>query len=121
MPRYITVPEPVTLVDPITDESFKVDVTFKEFVCKCLMADARWVSSFKYIEAAQEVLAAIKSGESLLMLDKDTWEKLKTIADAPQGGYAHYHGSVLPQLISFIKAILDASEKNLKAVESPKA
>ncbi len=123
MPKFITVPAPVTIHNPITgkpDERSKV--VFREFVVNALMGDARWMRTPSDVEAAQEIMEKLKSEEPVLVLERDTWDRLNAVASAPQNGYQGYHGSVLPQVISFIYAVTRASDKAPDVeVPAPKA
>lgn len=114
MPRYISVPEPISIVDPITGKAAEPErkVSFREFIVNAIMGDPRWVRTLGDVEAGQEIMDALTGGKSMLVLEKATWDKLKAVVDAPQQGYTGFHGSVLPQLLPFLKAIVTAPEKD---------
>ena len=120
MPRFIVVPDPIVIINPITGKEAEPrrEVTFREFVIEALMSDPRWVRTLSDVEAGQEILEVIKSGKKVFALEKATWDKLKAVVDQPQNGYTGYHGAVLPQLLPFLKAVSTAQEKDPTPPES---
>jgi len=120
MPRFIVVPDPIVIVNPITGKEAEPrrEVTFREFIIEAIMSDPRWVRTLTDVEAGQEILEALKSGKKMFSLEKATWDKFKAVVDQPTNGYTGYHGAVLPQLLPFLKAVATASEKDPQPAES---
>jgi hypothetical protein len=113
MSRYVMVPDDVTLVHPLTGEADGRPTTFSAFVTKTIMGDPRWTVDLQSIEAAHDIMVALREASpgKAMALEKDDWERLKACAEKPAPGvYAGYHGSVIGQFRGFIRAILDAKE-----------
>lgn len=114
MPRYISVPDPIVIINPITGREAEPrrEVSFREFIIESVMGDPRWVRTLSDVEAGQEIMEALKSEKKIFSLEKATWDKLKAVVDQPQNGYQGFHGAVLPQLLPFLKAVVSATEKD---------
>ena len=118
MPKYVVVPAPIQLVQPLTGEKDGDPISLRMFVTKTVMGDARWVSDFRHIESAHDIMEVIKKAPDgpVWAFDKDDYEKLKSFAERPQGqGYAIFHGSMVGQFRDFINALIKAEDKDPSA------
>lgn len=126
--RYIIVPDALTLTEP-TGEPMKdsEEISFKDFVLK-QMNNPIWMESYTKVLAGDALMEQIKAGKSVIVLDDDEWNVLKSAVENPkqvlngpfgastQSGYG-WIPSVTPQLLPFIKAIMNASDKAPEAEE----
>jgi hypothetical protein len=123
----ITVPEPVALLEPVTDEPFKEPpVTFRRFVVNALLDDERFKKDFDAIEAALAISQALKvfhKPGAALLLEDDQIKRLRDViaTPGPRGIGASWHASVLPQLIGFLRAIKDADKEDTKSANGKAA
>ena len=107
--QYITIPEPVVLKDHLTNEPKKM-ITFFEFVQGTLLVEKRFGKSVKELQAALRIAKAFRGAESptTVSLETQDWELLRDVAKEPEGGYLP---GVAVQLLPFISAIIDATDK----------
>lgn len=110
--RFIKVPPKVTLLDPITRVTLNATMELREFVCGILI-DKRFSANYKTLLSAQRIDTAISainaiSRDSVVALEQADWELLKACVEAPTEGYRPGFGL---QAISFIRAIMEASEE----------
>ena len=121
--RSITIPDPVKLIDPVNKKEIPGDevdketgkpkpapaITMKDFVGK-LLFNPMWAENYKNIKAAKAIDKAFDKVEGEVQLAEDDWKKLKELVENPkQGGYG-YHAAVMPQLLPFLDAIMEAKE-----------
>lgn len=104
--RYIRVPEPIDIKNPITGEAAN-RVPFSQFVTELLM-DPRFSATAAAIEVTHHLHKAVKSAASHMAIESAHWELLRTVVEAPTGGYVPGVGV---QMRAFIRAILDAKEE----------
>lgn len=122
--RYIKVPDPIEVHNPVTKDDVKA-APFTQFVEE-LLNDNKFCANIKHIDIAYEIqerLAAWKKNpEPYLALETAQWDLLSVVAAAPTGGYIPGLGL---QMRPFIKAILQATETvpapDLKAVGAAQA
>lgn len=106
--RWITIPEPITLQDPLTDGVAGV-ATFKEYI-RALRIDQRIVQGIGHLEAfdLSHVLMHGKEGEAVPVEDA-SWAVLAEVAKAPKTLTPVLIYS--PLAVNFVKAITEASSK----------
>lgn len=115
--KYVTIPEPITLLEPTTKEPLKDEKgetkpqKFYDFVGKMLF-NPMWAESYKNIKSAKAIDKAFEKAEpgAAVQLAEEDWKKLKDLVDNPKGGYG-YHAAVMPQLLPFLDAIIEAKEE----------
>lgn len=107
--RFIKVPPKVTLLDPITRVSLNATLELREFVCGILV-DKRFSVNYKTLLSAQRIDTVISaiSRDGVVALEQADWELLKECVESPTEGYRPGFGV---QAISFIRAIMEASEE----------
>ena len=104
--KYVTIPAPITLVDPATKTVLKdekgesVPVTFHDFVSK-LLFNPLWAENYKNIKSAKAIESAFEANAKIAPLAEEDWKKLRDIVENPKGGYG-YHAAVMPQLLPFL-------------------
>lgn len=112
--RYIIVPEPILLVEPATKEPLKDEQgetkpqTFADFIGK-LLFNPMWAENYKNIKSAKAIDKAVSKNEKVVQLAEEDWKKLKDVAENPKGSYG-YHVAVMPQLLPFLDAIMEAKD-----------
>lgn len=104
--RYIQVPAPIDIKNPVTGDDVR-QAPFFQFVVELLM-DPRFSENATAIDIAYHIHKAVKSEASPMVLESAHWLLLRTVADAPHGGYVPGLGV---QMRPFIRAILDAKEE----------
>lgn len=111
--RYITVPPPVTLIDPVTNEPLKnaageleKPISFDTIIIR-LMAHTLWSETYANTKAQHEVMQALKaqSGGVISLGDED-WQKLKQAAESPR--FLAFNPVIIYQLLPLLTAIMDA-------------
>lgn len=124
--KFIKVPNPILLCDPLTGAPLKdnkdEEVTFKDFVMK-LMSNPIWMESYPRVRSANAIMEQLKLGKSVMVLDEEDWNTLKGAAENPKQlinnqftgaqtvtGYG-WIPTCVPQLLPFIEAIVNASDK----------
>lgn len=113
--RFIRVPDPIQLVNPDTGEPLSEvePVSLLQFVRKGLLHDPRWMASADAVQAAADVVAALRAAEGgLAELDGDDFDRyLKPVLEAPQGGFGAYlRVEIVTQLLPFIRALRGATD-----------
>lgn len=112
--KYVTVPEPIKLVNPTTGDVLDREIDFREFAIGTLMSDPSWIKDAKAIEASIGVSKAIRSGvdTGTVALEDAQYDRLKQCVEHPTQGYqGNWHPAVLPQLYPFFDAILSAKKE----------
>ena len=116
--RYVIIPKPIALVDPSSKKPLldapdkpTAPVTFSDFVGK-LLFNPIWAENYKNIKSAKAVERAVDGAEpgTVATLAEEDWKKLRDIVENPKGGYG-YHAAVMPQLLPFLDAIMEAEDK----------
>lgn len=115
--RYVKIPEPITLLEPTTKEPLKDEKgetkpqKFSDFIGK-LLFNPMWAENYKNIKSARAIDRAFEKAEpsTVVPLAEEDWKKLKDLVENPKGGYG-YHAAVMPQLLPFLDAIIEASDK----------
>lgn len=125
--KFIRVPAPVNMVDPLTGNPLKNQkdsntVKFKDFVMT-LMNNPLWMESYLRVRSANMIMEQLKLDNNVMVLDEDDWTALKTAVENPKQlvnstfgaqtviGYG-WVPSCTPQLLPFIEAIICAEDKN---------
>jgi len=113
--KYVTVPEPIMLHDPVTKEELKDEKgvakpqKFSDFIGK-LLFNPMWAENYKNIKSAKVIDEAFSNGSEVVQLAEEDWKKLKELIENPkQTGYG-YHAAVMPQLLPFLDAIMEAKD-----------
>ena len=112
--KYITIPEPITLVEPTTKEPLKDEkgetkpVAFSDFIGK-LLFNPMWAENYKSIKSAKAIDKAFSAANGVVQLAEEDWKKLKDLVENPKQGYG-YHAAVMPQLLPFLDAIVEAKD-----------
>lgn len=112
--KYVTIPEPIMLHDPVTKEELKDEKgvakpqTFSEFIGK-LLFNPMWAENYKNIKSAKAIDKAFSVSNGVAQLAEEDWKKLKELVENPKGGYG-YHAAVMPQLLPFLDAIMEAKD-----------
>lgn len=112
--KYVTVPEPIMLHDPVTKEDLKDEKgetkpqKFSDFIGK-LLFNPMWAENYKNIKSAKAIDKAFSNGSGVVQLAEEDWKKLKDLVENPKSGYG-YHAAVMPQLLPFLDAIMDAKD-----------
>jgi len=111
MAKYVVVPNPITLCDPLTKATGQT-VKFSEFVTLALLTDKRFDGSYLNIKAATKVAEQVHDdNKKELVLETADWEKLKSAAEQPTSGtYNGYPSLAAQQLVPFIEAIVGATD-----------
>jgi hypothetical protein len=122
--RYVIVPEPITLLEPTTKEPLKDEkgvvkpIAFYDFISK-LLFNPKWAENYKAIKAAKAIDKEFsgcindafgKNGPGMVKLAEEDWKRLHDLVENPNGQYG-YHSAVMPQLLPFLDAIMEASDK----------
>lgn len=110
----ITVPEPVKLVHPETNEPLDDGVVaFETFVRKSILSDIQWRYGFEAVSAQGAIYGVLKATTGgQILLPTNQWKILRDITQKPHDGYQGYHPAVLSQLLPFINAIIGAQEQS---------
>ncbi len=124
--RYIKIPEPVILKDPVTRKPLTKDdgqpedpVTFEAIVNK-LMHNPMWTETYPNIRAANAITDALSKANGVMVLAEDDWKKLEAAVQNPkqvvisQAGPATvigfgFHPVIVPQIVSLLDAIVEAT------------
>jgi hypothetical protein len=112
--KYVVVPEPILLRDPVTKEELKDEKgevkpqTFSDFIGK-LLFNPMWAENYKNIKSAKAIDKAFSAVNGIVQLAEEDWKKLKDLVENPKGGYG-YHAAVMPQLLPFLDAIMEACD-----------
>ena len=112
--KYVTIPEAITLLEPTTKEPLKDEkgivkpVTFYDFIGKQLF-NPLWAENYKNIKSAKAIDKAFSASNGVAQLAEEDWKKLKDLVENPKGGYG-YHAAVMPQLLPFLDAIMEAKD-----------
>lgn len=114
--KHVTVPESILLHDPVTKEELKDEKgvakpqTFSEFIGK-LLFNPMWAENYKNIKSARAVDKAFDSAKpgTVVQLAEEDWKRLHDLIENPKGGYG-YHAAVMPQLLPFLDAIMEAKD-----------
>jgi hypothetical protein len=115
--KYVTIPEAITLLEPTTKEPLKDEkgvvkpVTFYDFIGK-LLFNPKWAENYKAIKAAKAIDKAFEKAapKTVVQLAEEDWKRLHDLIENPAGQYG-YHAAVMPQLLPFLDAIMEASDK----------
>lgn len=90
--RYIKIPEPVTIVDPVTREPMVIDgkpetTTFSQLVNR-LMGNPLWgetLAAMRSQLAIELALSqAVTTGGGVMELAEEDWSRLKSCAESPR-------------------------------------
>lgn len=119
--RFLKVPTDVKVgLVTSSGETTEVIFTLKEFVRHLLDTNPVWGKSYKNIRSAMAIEQALegKIAGDLVVLAQDDWDLLKEAVEKPQmGGPAGvaegfgYIPQVIRQIVGFMDAIIQASEK----------
>lgn len=126
--RFIVVPAnvEVVLLDP-SGQDKKVPFTFKDFIKHLLDTNPVWGKSYKNIRSAMAIEQALvlKVAGEVGVLAQEDWDLLKEAVEKPQmsgpGGSVEGFGyipQVVRQLVSFMDAIVQATDKEPETKQS---
>lgn len=147
MPRYLKVPQDITFVNVITKEPVLMKqedgsekpsmLTFREFFLNTLSADPRFVTTkgARALRKFEDSYDLAIAGNGVMLLDEEIWKEFRDAAENPKhqaqnpfggaqtaDGFAGYRGVGVMQLLPFIDAIAEASDKPVAAVQdAPKS
>jgi len=113
--RYVIVPDPIMLHDPVTKEPLKDEKgeskpqKFSEFIGK-LLFHPKWAENYKNIKSARAIDKEFANGAGVVQLAEEDWKKLHDLVENPSGGQYGYHAAVMPQLLPFLDAIMEAKD-----------
>ena len=130
--RYIEIPEPVTLRDPVSKAPLTTDGQpevwdFKQIINK-IMSNPKWGESYAAMRsqaAIEDALTDAKDG--VMIIAEEDWSKLKDAAENPRtqvitamgpqvlSGFG-VHPTLVRQLIPLIAPIVDAKTERPKKV-----
>jgi hypothetical protein len=139
--RFIEIPQPVVLKDPLTKEILRdkdgkpEEVVFETFLNK-LMHNPKWVESYPNMKSAKAIEEAYQEakdrGDGVIELAEEDHLKLKDAAENPksvfvnqimgpqtQMGYG-YHPTLASQLLPMVTPIVEAKTERPKKTEVPK-
>lgn len=136
MPRYLPVPKDITFVNVLTKEPVMEKqedgsekpqtLSFRSFFLNTLSSDPRFVTTkgaraLRKFEDAYDLAVA---GNGVMLLDEEIWKEFRDAAENPRhqaqspyggaqttDGFAGYRGVGVMQLLPFIDAITEASDK----------
>lgn len=107
VPKSIALTVPGNKAQPIVrEDETPHEVTFKEFATTSVLADPRWVKDFAHVLAAMHFSEQL-DGETIAM-EEGEYLKLKECVEKPTNGFQGWHPAILPQLVPFMQAILEA-------------
>lgn len=126
--RYITVPQEITVLDPVTDvpvkrpdpkfvgpeaNAPKIDwtISFKEFVCGRLLIDAtHFGANAEALLAAADISALVRGAKvgEVFGMETELWNRLMKSLNEPS---IPFNTPVHQQLCAFIRAIRNAPDK----------
>jgi len=115
--KYITIPAAITLLEPTTKDPLKDEkgivkpVAFYDFIGK-LLFNPKWAENYKAIKAAKAIDRAFEKTQpgAVVQLAEEDWKRLHDLVENPSGQYG-YHAAVMPQLLPFLDAIMEAGDK----------
>jgi hypothetical protein len=120
--KYITVPNPIRLHDPITgNHASNPELTLKTYGLQFWFNDARWQKPLSNMTRLVKVLDAFDgkiAGEVIKLEDAD-YAVLKTIITEPTDAQALPLPLFMLQLQPFMDAVLEASTKDPLEVVRP--
>lgn len=113
--RYVKIPEPITIVDPVTMKSAPgaQTMTFYEFISYCVIQDIG--GSRKMWNKANELGALIKEATDVLVLSDEDWTILSRACDAPK---PNLKGNETRQLVAFLNAVCEATTSDPRQDDS---
>lgn len=112
--KYIEIPEDIDIYN-LNGERMKgagdsdATVSFEDFVLGRL-GDPKFAESVQNVIAAVEIKTKLKDANGVLALENEHYSLLKQATDKPSAQSA-YHPAVAHNLLPFMKAIMDASDK----------
>lgn len=124
--KYIKVPGPISLVDPVSGEDLKQEpVMFETFVKNALIKfNPNFSDCFDSIKCGLDICKAIEVRKgSCVLLDEKEYKKLEQAVDDPrtfggpggsQKGYGYYLAAIIPQFFPFLDAIKSAMNEEPK-------
>lgn len=110
MDRYVQTPGDITLKNPDGSDT-KVTMTFSGWARDVILVDEKVGVNAATLFMANDIrqkFLDIKKGDVISLSDKE-WELMRGIVEAPTNGYNP--GGAL-QILSYLRAILDASTEN---------
>ena len=119
--RYISVPSPVTFIDPLTskpvttlDGAQEKPIDF-EMIMLRLMQNPMWGESYHNMKAQSGIMNALDKSKTsgVLVLADEDWQRLKQAAEFPKN--LGYHPILVYQLLPMFSAIMDAGTTEPKA------
>jgi hypothetical protein len=127
--RYIVIPAPITLKDPITGKPIQTPdskderITFEDYLGR-LMHNPLWGESYHNMKAQREVLAAWDKAKpdvdkpdtkAVIALAEEDWQRLKQAVEFPKPPNLNWHPALASQLLPHAAAIMEAT------IEDPRA
>jgi hypothetical protein len=127
--RFISIPRPVDLLDPMTDDLATdpdtkkplPSVAFFDFARRALLVDPRFHEDYHGVCARSDIAAAMRAPvDGVIELAEDDWQMLKAVVEKPEHvaptpmgpqrakGYGYYHPLVIVQFKGFLDAIVSA-------------
>ena len=134
--RYIVIPEPVVLKDPVTKEILKdkdggPETWDFKIILNKLMSNPKWADSFQNMRAQDAIETAFEEAvDGVMELAEEDWVKLKEAVETPKTqlmtnmgpqvvpGFG-MHASLSRQLLKLVAPIMDAKTERPKAATGP--
>ena len=132
--RFIIIPEPVVLRDPVSKEEFKTEEgasqrwDFKTILNK-LMNNPKWGESYANMRAQESIEDAFENAkDGVMVVAEEDWNKLKDAVETPRfqinspmgvqvvGGFG-IRPDVSRQLLPLLKPIVEAKTERPKPRE----
>jgi hypothetical protein len=123
--RFIKIPEPIHICDPITGEKSAEQFSFQTFLYK-LMDNPKWAQSYKMIKSADAIMEAYKTAANLspvMAVSEDDWKHLRDAVETPKAmivvgdqgqvveGFG-MHPRLVTQIIPFCDAVMGATDRD---------
>lgn len=105
--KWITVPNDIPLLEPVTKRETGKTAKFVEFV-RGFLQDQRFLKTYKTVQAAARIDKALDVvAGSVASLETTDWELLKQVIEEPRDGYV----GVALQVLPFMDAVIGASDE----------
>jgi hypothetical protein len=120
MKRYIKVPQDIQLTDLVTHEPLLLPdqkpwvISFRGFICGTILKDQKFGKTGAAVISGSVIRAAVEKDAEVISLEGEDYDLLKTVLETPD---TPYRPEIAIQIISFFRAILDATTTDPRSSE----